>query len=56
MAQVHEEHVSICAAIRERDAERAGAEIERHIAAARDRVLERQQFVLPEMPARGQLT
>ncbi len=43
MSQIHDEHVSICDAIRKRDPERASVEIERHIAAARDRVLERQR-------------
>lgn len=51
MAEVHDEHLSICAAIRERDPDRAAAEVARHIATARDRVLERQHFVLPEAPA-----
>lgn len=53
MTQVHEEHMTICAAIREREPERASAEIERHIVAARDRVLERQQFQRPPTGVRA---
>lgn len=44
MAEVHDEHVAIFDAIRERDPQRASTLIERHIATARDRVLERQRF------------
>ena len=40
--QVHREHISIFEAVRDRDATRARAEMERHIALARDFVLERQ--------------
>ena len=40
--QVHDEHCSISAAVRERDVGRARSEMEHHIASARDFVLERQ--------------
>ncbi|HVF65998.1 MAG TPA: FCD domain-containing protein [Casimicrobiaceae bacterium] len=42
--RIHTEHVAICEAIRRRDPERAAAEMQRHITAARDFVLERQAF------------
>ena len=40
--QIHHEHCSILAAVRERDVAAARSEMERHIASARDFVLERQ--------------
>ncbi len=44
MNRLHAEHTSIFEAIAERDPARARAEMERHIAAARDFVLEQQEF------------
>ena len=42
--RVHEEHLAILDAIRAREPERAVHDMERHIAAARDFVLERQEI------------
>lgn len=44
MREVHDEHIAIFEAIRERDPMRARGLIEHHIATARDRVLARQRF------------
>lgn len=46
LARIHSEHQSILEAIRRRDVKTAQGEMERHIAAARDYVLERQSFSL----------
>ena len=51
--RIHDEHVSIHAAIRARDPERAVHEMESHIASARDFVLERQELATP-VPANPQ--
>jgi GntR family transcriptional repressor for pyruvate dehydrogenase complex len=45
--RIHDEHVAIFEAIRRREPEHALAEMQRHIASARDFVLERQAFVAP---------
>ena len=45
--RIHAEHVAIFEAIRRQEPERALAEMQRHIAAARDFVLERQAFTAP---------
>ena len=45
--RIHAEHVAIFDAIRRRDPEAAQGEMQRHIAAARDFVLERQAFSAP---------
>lgn len=45
--RIHDEHVAIFEAIRRREPEQALGEMQRHIAAARDFVLERQAFVAP---------
>ena len=50
--RVHAEHVSVLDAIRDRDPQRARAEMERHIASARDVVLERQELTLMPGAAR----
>lgn len=49
MSRLHDEHYSIFLAIRDRDRDRASAEIARHIRAARDRVLEQQEFAFPNV-------
>lgn len=51
MTLLYDEHRSIFAAIRNRDGERASAEIARHIGAARDRVLELQRFAFASSSA-----
>ena len=45
--RIHDEHVAIAEAIRRREPERAVAEMEAHIAAARDYVMERHELALP---------
>ena len=51
--RIHDEHVAIAAAIRRREPERAVAEMEAHIAAARDYVIERQEvFARAPVPVR----
>ena len=55
--RIHGEHVAIFEAIRRRDPEHALAEMQRHIAAARDFVLERHAFIAPTgATARGRLS
>ena len=51
--RIHAEHVAIFEAIRRQEPEQALAEMQRHIAAARDFVLERQAFTAPARPARA---
>ena len=51
--RVHAEHLCILDAIRDRDPTRARAEMERHIANARDVVLERQELSLMPRPRQG---
>ena len=46
--RIHDEHVAISEAIRRRDPEDAVRSMERHIAAARDYVIERQEIATPD--------
>ena len=46
--RIHNEHVSVFEAIRRREPEQAIKNMESHIAAARDFVLERQEIVAPD--------
>ena len=51
--RIHDEHLAIAEAIRRREPERAVAEMEAHIAAARDYVMERQEvFARSPVPVR----
>jgi DNA-binding FadR family transcriptional regulator len=49
--RIHDEHVAIYEAIRRREPEQAVVEMEGHIAAARDYVIERHELTAPA-PAR----
>ena len=49
--RIHAEHVAVHEAIRRREPEAALAEMRRHISAAREFVLERQAFSVPELAA-----
>ncbi len=46
--RIHDEHVAVFDAIRQRDPERAVHAMESHIATARDFVLEHQELVIPD--------
>ena len=51
--RIHDEHVAIFEAIRRREPEQAVREMEGHIAAARDFVLERQELAARPRSRRG---